>query len=206
MPALWWMELCLCRSDGHGHIKCVFWDGMRSVWLFAACFLMGGVVFLSCCLLCDLPALEPTDYWGGQFLVLKCEPLYSIFLAVPATSDLVHTVGYSWPALPLETPQDSKKVWPRFPWRYCFCAGSQCTLWEWSLYFLQPWSSSTAGLQGQMPLGFFLLSLDLKIILEGYYYLRTLLCGLHEFNIFFGVKDVFSIVFCDFFPLFVIIP
>ena len=123
MPALWWMELCLCHSDGHGHIKCVFWNVMRSVWLFAACFLMGGVVFLSCCLLCDFPALEPADCWGGWFLVLKREPLYSIFLAVSATSDLVHTLGYSWPALPLETPQDSREVWPRFLWRYCFVLG-----------------------------------------------------------------------------------
>ena len=50
-----------------------------------------------------------------------------------------------------------------------------------------------------MPLGFFLLSLDLKTVLEGYYYLRTLLCGLHEFNIF-GVRAICSMDTCHLFP------
>ena len=162
----------------------VFWGSVRSVWLLATCFLLGGAVFLSCCCLpCDFPALEPADCWRGRFLVLKCEPLLSIPWGF-CYQDLAPTVGYSGPALPLEILQDSREVWPRFLWRYCFCARSQCTLWEWSLYFLQPWSSSTADLQDQMPLGFFFLLLELQTILEGYYKLRTLLCGLHESNIF----------------------
>ena len=86
---LWWAGLC--------HMVC-FEEVVSSVWLKAACLLMGGAVFLSCSLFGLRHSSSGTYRWGeawswcqnGDHLESSC---WSIYLRVSATSVLAPKVS-----------------------------------------------------------------------------------------------------------------